>query len=80
MARCALDDAEAQPQDGGGSAVVRLAVLHAQAGELDDAFRNLDRALDSRDPSLVHLAVAPQWDRLRADPRFQQRLARMRLP
>jgi len=55
-------------------------VLHAQAGDLDDAFRWLDRALDSHDPSLVHLAVAPQWDGLRGDPRFQQRLARMGLP
>jgi hypothetical protein len=28
---------------------------------------------------LVHLAVAPQWDGLRADPRFNQCLARMKL-
>jgi len=28
---------------------------------------------------LVHLAVAPQWDRLRADPRFNLCLARMKL-
>jgi hypothetical protein len=28
----------------------------------------------------VHLAVAPQWDGLRGDPRFEQRLARMGLP
>jgi hypothetical protein len=54
-------------------------VLHAQAGDLDDAFRWLDRALDSHDPALVHLAVAPQWDNLRVDPRFQQRLTRMGL-
>jgi hypothetical protein len=80
VARCALDDAGQQSQDASGSANVRFAVLHAQAGDLDAAFRSLDRALDSRDPSLVHLAVAPQWDGLRGDPRFQQRLARMGLP
>jgi hypothetical protein len=28
---------------------------------------------------LVHLAVAPQWDSMRADPRFNQCLARMKL-
>jgi len=28
---------------------------------------------------LVHLAVAPQWDSLRADPRFNECLARMKL-
>lgn len=79
VARCALDDAGQRSQDASGSASVRFAVLHAQAGDLDDAFRSLDRALDSRDPSLVHLGVAPQWDGLRGDPRFQQRLARMGL-
>ena len=51
----------------------------AAAGDCDAAFEHLDRALDARDPALVHLAVAPQWDSLRGDPRFNQRLARMRL-
>jgi Tfp pilus assembly protein PilF len=80
VARCALDTARQQAQNPSGSANIRFAVLQAQAGDLDDAFRSLDRALDSRDPSLVHLAVAPQWDGLRGDPRFEQRLARMGLP
>ena len=70
VARCALDHAAQQAQHANGSADLRFAVLHAQAGDLDDAFRWLDRALDSHDPSLVHLAVAPQWDGLRGDPRF----------
>jgi hypothetical protein len=55
-------------------------VLHyALAGNLDAAFEHLQRALDARDPALVHLAVAPPWDSLRADPRFNQCLARMKL-
>lgn len=58
---------------------VQLAVLHGELGHLDEAFRHLDAALDRRDPSLVHLAVAPQWDSLRADPRFAERLKRMGL-
>ena len=35
--------------------------------------------IDSHDPCLVDLAVAPQWDRLRPDPRFQGCLERMGL-
>ena len=56
-----------------------LAVHCAEAGDLDAAFHHLDRALESRDPAMVHLAVAPQWDSLRSDPRFGERLARMGL-
>ena len=56
------------------------AILCAAAGRLDDAFGHLDRALAARDPALVHLAVAPQWDSLRADPRFTDCLKRMALP
>jgi DNA-binding winged helix-turn-helix (wHTH) protein/tetratricopeptide (TPR) repeat protein len=58
---------------------VQLAVLHGELGNLDEAFRHLDIAIDRRDPALVHLAVAPQWDSLRADSRFAERLARMGL-
>jgi hypothetical protein len=56
------------------------AVLYAEAGDLEAAFFHLDRAIDSRDPALVYLAVGPQWDGLRRDPlRFEERLARMGL-
>ena len=58
---------------------IAMALLSAEAGDFDSAFRHLDRGLDARDPCLVHLAVAPQWDALRADPRFGERLARMGL-
>ena len=59
----------------------QMAILHAEAGDLDAAFLHLDRAIDSRDPALVHLAVGPQWDGLRRDAlRFEERLARMGLP
>ena len=58
----------------------QLAVFHAQLGEVDAAFRELDRAIQERDPSLVDLAVAPQWDNLRADPRFAECVARIGLP
>ncbi len=58
---------------------MQLALMYGEAGDLDTAFTHLDRAIDSRDPCLVHLAVAPQWDHLRADPRFRERLERIGL-
>jgi tetratricopeptide (TPR) repeat protein len=56
-----------------------LAVRCAGAGDLDAAFEHLQRLISARDPVCVHLAVAPQWDSLRADPRFNECLARMKL-
>ena len=56
-----------------------LVMHYAEAGDLDAAFEHLHRLIDARDPVLVHLAVAPQWDSLRADPRFNQCLVRMKL-
>jgi DNA-binding winged helix-turn-helix (wHTH) protein/Flp pilus assembly protein TadD len=76
VARSILQMVERNPQ----VPAFQLAVLSACAGEIDAAFGHLDRALDERDPSLVDLAVAPQWDRLRADPRFASRVSRLRLP
>jgi DNA-binding winged helix-turn-helix (wHTH) protein len=57
----------------------RRAVLYAAAGRLDEAFECLNQAISIRDPALVHLAVAPQWDHLRDDPRFGEYLERMGL-
>jgi serine/threonine protein kinase len=56
-----------------------LLMHYAQTGDLDAAFELLQRLIDARDPGLVDLAVAPTWDSLRADPRFNECLARMKL-
>jgi tetratricopeptide (TPR) repeat protein len=56
------------------------AMLYGSAGRLDEAFDYLDQAIANRDPGLVHLAVAPDWDSMRADPRFAERLRLMALP
>jgi len=56
------------------------AVLYGAAGRLDEAFDCLDQAIAYRDPALVHLAVAPDWDSMRGDPRFAERLRSMALP
>jgi hypothetical protein len=75
--RLALDQAARSPL---GFPDLQLAVLHAEVGELEAAFRYLDRAIESRDPGLVHLAVGPQWDGLRVNAAaFARRLARIGL-
>ncbi len=66
----------AQPDYGSEFALVMQYVM---AGDVDAAFELLQRLIDKREPALIHLAVAPQWDSLRADPRFNQCLARMKL-
>lgn len=52
----------------------RRAIVYGAAGRLDEAFDCPDQAIAFRDPALVHLAVAPQWDSMRHDQRFAQRL------
>lgn len=77
LVRLVLEQAARQPQS---FADFQMALFQAEAGDLDEAFRHLDGAIESRDPALVHLAVGPQWDRLRSDPsRFGPRLERMGL-
>jgi DNA-binding winged helix-turn-helix (wHTH) protein/tetratricopeptide (TPR) repeat protein len=77
VVRFALDQAARQPQ---AFPDFQVALFQAEAGDLEAAFRHLDRAVEMRDPALVHLAVGPQWDRLRSDPsRFAARLERMGL-
>ena len=63
-----------------GAAAAHLALLYGETGQMDEAFGQLNDAIDHRDPCLVHLAVAPQWDVLRHDARFDACLARMGLP
>jgi DNA-binding winged helix-turn-helix (wHTH) protein len=89
----ALDPLKDAYARGGREAVVRLglehnaeampalqrSLLHAEAGELDAGFEYLDRAIASHDPSLVYLAIGPQFDRLRKDSRFPARVHRMGL-
>lgn len=57
----------------------QLALMHGELGDLDAALPYLERAVEARDPCLVDLAVAPQWDKLRGDARFARCLAKMGL-
>jgi hypothetical protein len=70
-----IERVSGQPQ----AAAMQVAIRYGEAGDLDAAFRHLDRALESHDPGLVHLAVGPQWDSLRADLRFTAALQKMKL-
>lgn len=63
-----------------GGPPFQLAVLCAEAGEFDEAFAHLGQAIDARDPSLVDLMVAPQFDAIRRDARFGGCVARIGLP
>jgi len=56
------------------STAAHRAMLYGAAAKLDEAFACLDEAIALRDPSTVYLAVAPQWDPLRDDPRLADRL------
>lgn len=58
----------------------RRAILYGDAGRVDDAFACLDQAIAARDPALVYLSIAPHWDSLRGDSRFNERLGRLALP
>ena len=79
--RCELESCRVGGRDTTGFSIGELPLVmhYGEAGDLDAAFEHLHRAIDARDPVLVHLAVAPQWDNLRADPRFNECLVRMKL-
>jgi eukaryotic-like serine/threonine-protein kinase len=59
---------------------VRIARLYAHAGDQERAFEWLEKAFESRETPLIHLGIAWDWDRLRADSRFESLLDRMNLP
>jgi tetratricopeptide (TPR) repeat protein len=56
-----------------------LAVVYGALGMKDEAFDRLGRELDLRRETMVYLAVDPQMDPLRSDPRFATLLARLGL-
>ena len=56
-----------------------IGMIHASLGDTDSAMPCLERAYWERIPWLPYTAVAPWFDPLRSDPRFQDLLARMDL-
>ena len=47
-----------------------IAALHASLGDVDDAFRWLDLAVEERASGLLLLRVHPRLDPIRDDPRY----------
>jgi serine/threonine protein kinase len=56
-----------------------IAAVHAYRGEIDDAFRWLDRAYRGHVYGMLGLKTDPLLRNLHGDPRFQELLSRMRL-
>jgi len=56
-----------------------LALASAALGDKDRAFAWLQQGYERRDEEMVKLKVAPEFDDLRADPRFTDLLRRMKL-
>ena len=57
-----------------------VATVYAGLGEDDEVFAWLEEAYDERSRSLAWLNVAGEYDRLRADPRFEWLVRRIGLP
>ena len=51
--------------------------IYAMAGERDKAMRQLEKAFDERNEDMTWLLVAPRYDNLRADARFQDLVKRV---
>ena len=54
--------------------------IYMGLGEIDNVFYWLDRAIECRDPHILHLPVKPVYDALRTDPRFSALPRKMQLP
>jgi tetratricopeptide (TPR) repeat protein len=64
----------------GAIASSQYAFIYAQAGDADRAFAELDAAVKARDPGLADLRIEPFLDPIRADPRFEALMRRLRYP
>jgi len=74
--RAAYDEMERRYGD---AAAYQLAVINAEWGDADAAFRWIDRAIEARDPGVSYLLGDDLVDPLRGDPRFQAVLERVGL-
>lgn len=59
---------------------LRVAILAMRAGDLDQAYEWLDKAVESRNAGLVYLTVDPKYARLRSDARFAGLCQKVGLP
>jgi eukaryotic-like serine/threonine-protein kinase len=71
---------EDQSRPGEYVSPAQIAVVYANLGDKDNAFKWLNRAFDERDEETVYLAVNPWFNVLRDDARFSEVLKRSNLP
>jgi serine/threonine-protein kinase len=57
-----------------------IALINAALGRTDDALSALERSYAEQDTVLVSVYIDPRFDGIRAHPRFQALIARMRFP
>ena len=55
-------------------------LIYDQAGQLDQAFEWVEKAIEERDHDLAYFNVFPWTDNFRADPRFSEIVQRMNFP
>jgi tetratricopeptide (TPR) repeat protein len=79
-ARRLVFESERKSAESGNADPVWLAMSYAEAGELDGAFDLLERGFAERNPWIVFLRVDPRFDRLAADPRYDDLSRRIGLP
>lgn len=64
----------------GASTTYQYAAIHAQLGDKDRAFAELDRALELKDPGLVGLRSDAFLDPIRDDPRYRELVGKLKFP
>jgi tetratricopeptide (TPR) repeat protein len=64
----------------GGDSAAQIAEAYAYRGEVDEAFKWLNRGYRQRDAGLRFLKVDPLFAALRVDPRYKAFLRKMKLP
>jgi tetratricopeptide (TPR) repeat protein len=57
-----------------------IAAAYAEAGEGDSAFQWLEKAYAERSPQLLHVVAVPDFDGIRADPRYADLIRRIGIP
>jgi len=72
------DELEERKAEGEKISPVFLARAYVGLNRTEDAFRELEAALEERDRNLVSLFSDPAWDSIRADPRFREILSKAR--
>jgi TolB-like protein/DNA-binding winged helix-turn-helix (wHTH) protein len=63
-----------------GDALLEIADVYADRGEIDRAFAILDRAFDAGDQELLTVRIDRHFKSLHADPRYSALLRRLKLP